>query len=265
MTGPSASAQPLDGPLDQPLDGPLGDVDVLARIWIPVGLPGFSGDDKQRRADLLDERCGPDGWRYRFVVRGELVDFDTAIAEYEEAYRVHLRRNPAIVDWLVTHCANVYDHSVDNVHDDDYVQPGPAANHYQDISVRRVVAELADEQRATQVVDARSEMAWGEATEAIDLGTGERHLVPRARGFRGRYLAQIRDAESPAYFLNPAVVPVHDPALITTLPGRHEWYHLEGCAHLSVEAYWQMAKVIEVRYDRFLALGDLRHDPLADV
>ena len=55
--------------------------------------------------------------------------------------------------------------------------------------------------------------------------------------------------------LNPAVVPVHDPALITSLPNRDEWYHVEGCGHLSVEAFWQMSKVIEVRYDRLLALG----------
>jgi hypothetical protein len=41
-----------------------------------------------------------------------------------------------------------------------------------------------------------------------------------------------------------------------------EWYHREGCGHLSVEAFWQMSKVIEVRYDRFLALGEGRERPL---
>ena len=70
---------------------------------------------------------------------------------------------------------------------------------------------------------------------------------------------------SPGYVLNPAVVPVHDPALITTLPGRDEWYHLEGCAHLSVEAFWQMSKVIEVRYDRFLAARQDEVAPEVDV
>ena len=70
---------------------------------------------------------------------------------------------------------------------------------------------------------------------------------------------------SPGYVLNPAVVPIHDPALITTLPERTEWYHREGCGHLSVEAFWQMSKVIEVRYDRFLALGEDRALPLADL
>ena len=65
--------------------------------------------------------------------------------------------------------------------------------------------------------------------------------------------------------LNPAVVPVHDPALITTAPRAHRVVPPEGCGHLSVEAFWQMSKVVEVRYDRFLALGDDRADPLADL
>ena len=83
-------------------------------------------------------------------------------------------------------------------------------------------------------------------------------------GFRGRLLLQIREPGSPGYLLNPAVVPVHDPALITTIPDRIEWYHREGCGHLSVEAFWQTSKVIEVRYDRFLALGpDEASSPLA--
>lgn len=225
---------------------------LLAAIWIPVGLPGFSGDDKQRRHDLLDERFGDDGWRWGFVVRGAIVGFDDAIAEYEESYRVHLHRHPEIVEWLVAEAGNVYDERVANVHDDDYAQPGPNPNHYQDISVRRVVAELTGH---------AGEPA-GAPEELVDLRTGERHVVPRAPGFRGPHLVQLRDAGSPAYFLNPAMVPVHDAALIATMPGRHEWYHDEGCAHMSVEAFWQQSKVVEVRFDRFAALGELRDRPL---
>ena len=79
----------------------------------------------------------------------------------------------------------------------------------------------------------------------------------------GSGLLQIRDPLSPGYLLNPAVVPAHDPALITTVPGRREWYHDEGCGHLSIEAFWQSSKVIEVRFDRFLATGSARAHPLA--
>ena len=144
--------------------------------------------------------------------------------------------------------------------DDDYDQPHTALNHYQDITVRRVVAELVDDPAWPDVRDTPQE-----TIDLVDLGSGLVHHVPRARGFAGSHLLQIRDPDSPGYVLNPAVVPVHDPALITSLPGRAEWYHVEGCGHLSVEAFWQMSKVIEARYDRWLALGEGRQTALEGV
>ena len=230
----------------------------LAETWIPVGLPGFSGEAKQRRAELLDGRFGADGWRVAHVVRGRIVPFDVAILEYEAAYRQFLRDRPALVRFLVEACGNVYDWGVENVHDADYSQPHTAMNHYQDISVRRVVAELVDDPAWPWVTEGPA----GDA-DLVDLGTGASRRVPRARGFRGTGLLQIREPDSPGYVLSPAVVPVHDPSLITAVPGRLEWYHAEGCGHLSVEAFWQASKVIEVRYDRFLALGEGRSAPLA--
>jgi hypothetical protein len=231
---------------------------ALAETWIPVGLPGFSGEAKHRRAELLDGRFGADGWRVAHVVRGRIVPFEDAILEYEAAYRQFLRDRPALVRFLVEACGNVYDWGVENVHDPDYAQPHTAMNHYQDISVRRVVAELVDDPDWPWVTETSAEHA-----DLVDLGTGLHHRVPRARGFRGTGLLQIREPDSPGYVLSPAVVPAHDPLLITAVPGRLEWYHAEGCGHLSVEAFWQASKVIEVRYDRFLALGEGRAAPLA--
>jgi hypothetical protein len=234
--------------------------DALAETWIAVGLPGFAGDAKHRREALLDERFGQDGWRLAHIVRGRIVSFDDAILEYEEAYRVYLRDRPALVRFLVETCGNVYDNLPENVFDAAYRQPHTPSNHYQDISVRRVIAELVDDPAWPWVTGTPQE-----DVPLTDLGTGRIHVFPRARGFRGDRLLQVREPTSPGYVLNPAVVPVHDPALITTIPGRTEWYHREGCGHLSVEAFWQTSKVVEVRYDRFLAIGDLRLDPLADL
>jgi hypothetical protein len=236
----------------------LGAASLLAETWIPVGLPGFAGDTKQRRRELLDGRFGADGWRYAWVVRGRLVGFAEAIAEYEAAYRVYLRDRPALVRFLVEECGNVYDDRPENVFEPDYDQPDTVQNHYQDISVRRVISELVDDPEWPWVTDTPAEEA-----DLVDWGTGLVHRCPRARGFRGDGLLQVREPTSPGYVLNPAVVPVHDPALVAPLPARLEWYHREGCGHLSVEAFWQTAKVVEVRYDRFLALGDDRPEPLA--
>lgn len=231
----------------------------LADVWVPVGLPGFSGDEKQVRRTGWDERFGPDGWRLSHVIRGRVVPFSEAILEYEAAYRAYLTARRPLVAFLAEACGNVYDNEVENVFDDDYDQPHTASNHYQDISVRRVMADLADDPAWPDVTPTER----GDA-ELVDLGTGERRRLPRAYGLRGEGLLQIREPDSPGFVLSPAVVPVHDAALITTLPNREEWYHREGVAHLSVEAFWQMSKVVEVRYDRFLALGPGRADPLAE-
>ncbi|MFN6118786.1 MAG: hypothetical protein ACK5CE_03980 [Actinomycetes bacterium] len=232
-------------------------VELLSEVWIPVGVPGYSGASKAERAARLDERFGAGGWRLSHVVRGQVVPFEVAILEYEEAYRQYLMATPVLVRLLATQCGNVYDDDPSNVNDDSYVQPHTAMNHYQDISVRRVIAELVDDPAWPVVVDSGS----GDE-ELFDVTSGRRIPSRRARGFSGDLLLQMREPTSPLFALSPAVVPVHDPALITSLPGRHEWYHGEGCAHLSVEAFWQMSKVVEVRYDRFLALGDARANPL---
>jgi hypothetical protein len=224
--------------------------ELLSEVWIAVGLPGYSGPSKAAREQLLGERFGEDGWRLSHVVRGRVVSKAEAIKEYEQSYRAYLTARPDLVAFLVSVAGNVYDHEVANVHDDSYDQPHTSANHYQDISVRRVIAEFVNDDAWPDVVATST----GDAS-LTDLGTGEVHVVPRASGMRGRYLIQVRDPLSPGYCLNPAVVPVHDPSLISSFPSRTEWYHAEGCAHLSVEAFWQMSKVVEVRYDRFIALG----------
>ena len=223
---------------------------LLADVWVAVGTPGFAGAAKAARAALLTDRFGADGWRYGHFVRGAIVSPSVAILEYEEAYRQYLRARPALVEFLVRECGNVYDWSPANVHDDAYEQAHTEMNHYQDISVRRVIAELVDDPAWPSVTDTVAEVV-----DLRDFTSGAVHALPRARGFRGDGLLEIRGATSPGFVLNPAVVPVHDPALIVQSGDTTGWFLQEGCGHLSIEGFWQMSKVVEVRYDRFLALA----------
>ena len=230
----------------------------LVQMWVPIGRPGYAGEKKDTRRQLLNERFGEDGWRTGHYVRGRIVSEAQAIREYEESYRLYLQRNPQMVIFLASSCGNVYDTEISNVYDSSYHQPETVANHYQDIAVRRIMAELADNLTWPTVQPTPQE-----EVELVDLNSGGRHLLPRAYGFAGEHLLQIREPDSPGFFLSPAVVPVHDPSLVITHPHTgDEWYLQEGCRHLSVEAFWQMSKVIQVRYDRFLAIGVQRLEPL---
>lgn len=82
------------------------------------------------------------------------------------------------------------------MYDDSYEQPHTAMNHYQDISVRRVIAELVDDPEWPDVVETSETL-----TNLIDLNDGQTHHLPRARGFRGDYLFQIREPISPGFCL----------------------------------------------------------------
>ena len=104
-------------------------VELLSEVWIPVGVPGYSGASKAERAARLDDPS--------------------------------------------------------NVLDDSYVQPHTAMNHYQDISVRRVIAELVDDPAWPEVVDSGS----GDE-ELFDVTSGRRIPSRRARGFSGDLMLQ---------------------------------------------------------------------------
>ena len=131
-------------------------------------------------------------------------------------------------------------------------------NHYQDISVRRVIAELVDDPGWPDVIDTATE-----DVDLIDLGTGAptrcRAPAGSAAGISSRSAnpTVARLPAEPGGRAGPRSRPDHHAA------GRVDWYHAEGCGHLSVEAFWQMSKVIEVRYDRFLELGPARVEALA--
>ena len=118
---------------------------LLAQVWVPIGVPGYSGAHKADRKALLDSRFGADGWRYAHIVRGQSVPMDVAIVEYEEAYRRYLRRTPALVEFLVTTAETCTTTTSPMSTTTSYDQPHTAMNHYQDISVRRVIAELVDD------------------------------------------------------------------------------------------------------------------------
>ena len=130
-------------------------------------------------------------------------------------------------------------------------------NHYQDISVRRVIAELVDDP------------AWPDVVTTPDAARRPRR--PRdgrdATASRGRAASAATACSRSASRTSPGYCSTRPSSrsttrrLITSLPARTDWYHAEGCGHLSVEAFWQMSKVVEVRYDRFLALGDAPRRP----
>ena len=228
----------------------------LSEIWIPIGNPGYTGDRKLTRKDYFDNILGEGCWRQSHVLRGRIVSKAEALREYEQGYRAFLCNHPHIVNFLVTYCGNVYDFEVENIYDSDYDQLRTSRNHYQDIVIRRIISEFVRDPNWPDIVETKSA-----EVELIDLTTGQMYRVERARGFRGNYLLQVRGPESPGFFLSPAVIPIHDPLLLSSNSHVASWFSKEGCGNMSIESFWQSSKVIEVRYDKFLELKNRRENP----
>lgn len=220
-------------------------------VWIFVGVLGYSGLVKAQCQDLFDVCFGVDGWWYVYVVRGEVVLFVVAIVEYEEVYCWFFWVCFVLVVFLVVECGNVYDYEVVNVFDDDYVQFGLIVNYYQDVVVCRVVVEFVDDLVWFDVMDIGTV-----EVDFVDVGMGETYRVLRVCGFRGGLLLQICEFMLFGYCFNLVVVFVHDFVFIIIMLGDHSWFYDEGCVYLLIEVFWQMLKVVEVCYDRFLVLID---------
>ena len=140
----------------------------LAAVWVPVGLPGFSGEREggeaagARRA-LRRGRLAPrDTWSAAASSRRPRPSRSTSsrIAGSCAIAGRSSRSSPSTAATSTTGASRTSSTATTT-------QPDTPANHYQDISVRRVIAELADDP------------AWPEVTptepgevELVDLGIG---------------------------------------------------------------------------------------------
>ena len=232
---------------------------AIAETWIPVGAPGFAGPAKARwrrgaRQALRERRlahrlCHPG--THRAVQRGH------------RGVRGVVSRLPARP-----------------------ARPRPVPGRAVRQRLRRPDRERP--RRRVRAAAHGAEPLPGHRRAARDRGAGRRsglalghgHGARRRRPRRSRHRASpgasrgragsvaARSSRS-ASRARPATRSARRSCRPTTrpcsrrVPGRTEWYHAEGCGHLSVEAFWQSSKVIEVRYDRFLAQVDARTGPLA--
>ena len=105
-----------------------------------VGRPSFFGKKRDSIQAGYDEQYGKDKWRLAHEINGVVYDFNTIIQLYEDAYYEFMRTSPAVLGLLCKTAKEVYDNAETNVQCGfDYNAQENNSNHYQDISVRRVV------------------------------------------------------------------------------------------------------------------------------
>lgn len=176
----------------------------MERWELKERAPYFGGRKKQLIAEI-QERCGD--FRIAYEFEGAVIERESALQLYEDAYYFFLKRQPELLDWLVQTAAEVYDTEPENVASGlDYgAQQASKPTHLQDIAIRRVLRRLG-------------------------------------RRFEGSELLEIRGIRSRGYVLNPGVVPFHRQECIQQPVWSATWA-VPG----SVESFWQSNKVIVVR------------------
>lgn len=171
-------------------------------LWELRERAPYFGSRKKQKIGELQKRYGD--FRLAYEFEGDLIERESALQLYEDAYYFFLKRQPELLDWLVETASEVYDTEPENLDSGlDYGAQDPGKRtHLQDIAIRRVLRRLG-------------------------------------RWFEGKELLEIRGIRSKGYVLNPGVVPFHRPECIQ----KPEWtatWAVPG----SVESFWQSNKVV---------------------
>ena len=176
--------------------------------WVNIGRPGYLGRHRDEKYGEWDANYGKGNWRLVWKIDGKALNFLGLCAVYEEAYYQFLKRNPGILQRLVTDASDVYDDAPSNVNSgSDYAKQETERTHVQDIAIRRAVSRL------------------GEA-------------------FKGKELIQIRHDKGMhplSMTLSPGKVPMYDTGLIHQ-PELRGWWD-SG----SVEALYQSNKFLQAK------------------
>lgn len=180
-------------------------------VWETIEKPGYFGKKRNELGSTWNETFGKENWRIAYQWGNEVIERPESLQLYEDGYYEFFKRNPDVLNWLVTTASDVYDTAETNVEAKfDYFNQETSNNHIHDISIRRVVMRLG-------------------------------------REFEGDHLMHVRWTDSEGYKINPGIVPFHLPHMIVS--GNINDYGKKGTwwRKGTIEAFYQENKVLQVR------------------
>jgi hypothetical protein len=124
--------------------------------WVFEDRPSYFGRKRDEIQKGYDEKYGELSWKLAHKVGDRYLDFSDAIQLYEDAYYEFLRNHVGILNLLCNEAKEVWDNAETNVKCGfDYSAQENWSNHYQDISVRRVVFRLGRKFNGDKLVQIR--------------------------------------------------------------------------------------------------------------
>lgn len=118
--------------------------------------PSYFGRKRDRIQEGYDKKYGKGNWKISYWINGGIHDFDDAIQLYEDAYYLHLKNNPKILDELCKTASFVYDNAESNIDCMGYHDQENNSNHYQDIAVWKSVWRLGRKLEGDKLIQVRA-------------------------------------------------------------------------------------------------------------
>ena len=136
----------------------------------------------------FDSKYGKGHWRIAWQLGSNVLTFNEAIQIYEDAYYEYLKEDRLLLEKLIHEASEVYDNAETNVNCGlDYSKQENNSNHYQDISVRRVVMRFGRKFEGKKLVQIRhqSESLVGESLSPgrVPFHLASLILEPRNKGW----------------------------------------------------------------------------------
>lgn len=125
-------------------------------IWETIDRLSYFGKKRDAIHNQFDLKYGAGNWRLAWQFGGQALPFPIAIQIYEDSYYEYLKMDKALLNQLLDEARDVYDNDETNVNCGlDYSIQENNSNHYQDISVRRVVLRLGRTFKGDSLVQIR--------------------------------------------------------------------------------------------------------------
>lgn len=124
--------------------------------WETIERLSYFGKKRDAIQTQFDSKYGVGNWRIAWQFGSQALPFPIAIQIYEDAYYEFLKLDRGTLDQLLQEAREVYDNAESNVNSGlDYSIQENNSNHYQDISVRRVVLRLGRSFKGDNLVQIR--------------------------------------------------------------------------------------------------------------
>lgn len=191
-------------------------------VWETLVRPGFLGKKRNELYETLNSEYTPGNWRLAWQWGNIFVTLPFVAQIYEMAYYEHFKKNPEVLEKLLTY-SDVYVNNIsDRLSGHDYTKQTSIITHLHDIAIRKAVMLSGRDFKSNENI----------------LNSNGKDLLK---------VSWDEPSDSFGYQLNPGAVPFYRPEMILDGNGVKDYGGETKRNPGSIDAFYQFNKVIQIR------------------